>query len=137
MPFSKLTKIAESIGYYTWDIPENLVWLDSVSARLFDFDADYVAEGIPVEIVLEKIDEVTRRRIAKAIYDALVTREFYDQEYPVQHRDGKLCWLKVVGRVVAGADNEPLRAIGTIQDITRRRAMLIARRSRERLDVDN
>jgi PAS domain-containing protein len=109
------------LGYYTWDVVENIVVLDTVSSAIFDFPPEQSAMGIPIEGFLEKIDEVTRRRVAKAIFDCLTEHNFYDEEYPIHLDNGEIRWVKVLGRMVIDADNQPLRGIGTIRDITRER----------------
>ena len=37
------------IGYYTWSIGQNLVYLDAVASRLRDFSFEEASHGIPVE----------------------------------------------------------------------------------------
>jgi PAS domain-containing protein len=109
------------IGFYTWDVIENQLVMDRVCAELFELPPIDAAAGLTIEVFLDKIDEITRRRVAKAIHDCLVSGNFYDEEYPVILKNGNVRWVKVVGRFVLNAENEPLRGIGTTIDITARR----------------
>lgn len=106
------------VGFYAWDVIENHLVMDRVCAEIFELSPADAAMGLTIEVFLEKIDDITRRRVAKAIHDCLITGNFYDEEYPVLLRSGDVRWVKVVGRFVLSADNEPLHGIGTTTDIT-------------------
>ncbi len=49
-------------------------------------------------------------------------REFYQAEYRIRHQSGKWKWVLACGQVLEWAENgQPLRAVGTLMDITARR----------------
>lgn len=111
----------ERVGYYTWDVIENLVMMDYICAEIFEFPPCNARTGVPIEGFLEKVDEDTRARVAKEIYDALILGDYYETEYPIKIANGSLRWVHVVGRMIMDTDNTPLRSIGTMRDITTKR----------------
>ncbi|WP_419786161.1 PAS domain S-box protein [Pseudodesulfovibrio sp.] len=48
-------------------------------------------------------------------------REFFEQEVRMVHRDGRLLWMLVRGKVVEYYEGRPARMLGTMEDITERR----------------
>ena len=62
-----------------------------------------------------------RERYLRDGLPATSTPPRYDVEYRVRHRDGR--WLTVLeqGRLVGDADDRPVRVVGSVVDITRRR----------------
>lgn len=75
---------------------------------------------------------------APQVMAAMVTQrgaERMEMEYRLRHRDGSWRWMLDRGRVVEwDASGEPLRAVGTLLDVTeRRRAQLELERANERM----
>ncbi|TWC80684.1 hypothetical protein FB593_10673 [Rhizobium sp. SJZ105] len=50
------------VGYYTWNVGQNLVYLDAVAARLREFSEEKAARGIPVEDFIDQIESGSRAR---------------------------------------------------------------------------
>jgi len=111
-------------GYYSWDILENLVCLDRISAAIFEFSELEGAEGLPIEAFIEKIEPSNREKIAKAIHDCLLNGNRYHEEYPVMLKSGALRWVRVDGRMVYDEDGDPVRGIGSMMDVTVERLLV-------------
>lgn len=113
------------VGYYTWNVGPNLVYLDGVAAQLRDFSEEKAASGIPVEDIIAQIESGARARVAKAIYNSLTNGIFYDQQYRIKLKSGGFRWLRTTGRVLLDGDRIPLMAMGTVRDITARKILLM------------
>ncbi len=113
------------VGYYTWNVGQNLVYLDAVAAYLREFSLEEGAKGIPVEDFIAQIESRSRARVAEAVYNSLTNGVFYDQEYRIQLKSGGLRWLRTTGRVILDGDRVPIMAIGTVRDVTERKALLM------------
>jgi PAS domain-containing protein len=113
------------VGYYTWNIGQNLVYLDAVAAQLRDASVEEAARGIPVENFIAQIESGSRARVAKAVYNSLTDGMFYDQEYRIRLKSGDFRWLRTTGRVILDCDQIPIMAIGTVRDITARKVLLM------------
>ncbi|KJF75000.1 PAS domain-containing protein [Agrobacterium arsenijevicii] len=113
------------VGYYTWNIGQNLVYLDAVASRLRDVSTEEATGGIPVENFIAQIESGSRARVAKAVYNSLTNGAFYDQEYRIQLKSGGFRWLRTTGRVILDGDRLPMMAMGTVRDITARKVLLM------------
>lgn len=54
-------------GIFTWDIANNLLYVDSALAALFQLDPVVASRGLPIERFLEKVHVDDRPRLAKMI----------------------------------------------------------------------
>lgn len=113
------------VGYYTWSIGQNLVYLDAVAARLRDFSFDEASRGIPVEEVIARVEGSSRARVARAVHNSLMSGDFYDQEYRIELKAGGFRWLRTTGRVIHDHEGVPVMAMGTVRDVTARRTLLM------------
>ncbi|CUW99506.1 PAS domain-containing protein [Rhizobium pusense] len=113
------------VGYYTWNIGQNLVYLDAVAARLREVLPEKAARGIPVEDFIAQIESGSRARVAEAVYNSLTNGVFYDQEYRIQLTSGGFRWLRTTGRVILDSDRLPIMAMGTVRDISAGKLLLM------------
>lgn len=113
------------VGYYTWNIGQNLIYLDAVAARLREFSPEKAARGIPVEDFIAQIESGSRARVAKAVYNSLTNGVFYDQEYRIQLKSGGSRWLRTTGRVILDSDQLPIMAMGTVRDVSAGKILLM------------
>lgn len=113
------------VGYYTWNIGPDLVYLDAVASRLRDFSFDEASRGIPIEAFIAQVERVFRPRVAKAVHDSLINGDFYDQEYRIGLKSGGFRWLRTTGRVIHDTDGVPIMAMGTVRDISARKSLLM------------
>ncbi|KRA56541.1 PAS domain S-box protein [Agrobacterium sp. LC34] len=113
------------IGYYTWNIGQNLVYLDAVASRLRDFSFEEASHGIPVEAFIAQVEGSSRARVARAVHNSLTSGDFYDQEYRIGLKDGGFRWLRTTGRVIHDREVVPIMAMGTVRDVTARKVLLM------------
>ncbi|WP_286170464.1 MULTISPECIES: PAS domain-containing protein [Rhizobium/Agrobacterium group] len=113
------------VGYYSWNIGQNLIYLDAVAAHLREVSPDKAACGIPVEHFIAQIESGSRARVAKAVYNSLTNGVFYDQEYRIQLKAGGFRWLRTTGRVILDSDRIPIMAMGTVRDVSAGKVLLM------------
>lgn len=109
------------VGIWSWDIATNLTRWSEVTHVIYDllpheFTGDY-------ESFKSRIHPDDRPRVEQTIAAAVQgLRQDYHIEHRVVCRAGEVKWVEGRGRVVADPEGRPLRMIGTVLDITRRKA---------------
>ncbi|CDN53310.1 PAS domain-containing protein [Neorhizobium galegae bv. officinalis bv. officinalis str. HAMBI 1141] len=103
-----------SVGFYSWIVPENKVYGDQVIASIFGVSDQELAAGAPIERVIRYINEGDRQRVAKAIHDAIVTGFAYQENYRVTHPDGRRIDVAANGRCLRDAEGVPYIYSGTV-----------------------
>jgi PAS domain S-box-containing protein len=108
------------IGHYVFDVVAARWTSSEVLDELLGIDAEYPRD---VEGWLRLIVDGDRDGMATYLRDhVLFDRQPFDREYRiVRASDGAQRWLHGLGRLEFGEDGQPIRMLGTIQDITVRR----------------
>ncbi|MUZ62606.1 PAS domain-containing protein [Agrobacterium vitis] len=88
----------DSLGFYSWNVPENLVFGDDNFATFFGFDIPTLRQGLPIEAILERIDVDDRPRIAQAIHTAIVQGGLYQETYRILQPEGDALTVLASGR---------------------------------------
>ncbi len=115
----RLAQRAAHIGSWEWDVPsDRLTWSDEMFV-IFDED---LAEFIPTnQGVMDRIIEEDKP-VAQAAVDAALTVGIpFFVEYRIQDRAHNIKWVESKGEVTFDDQRRPLRAAGTVQDITARK----------------
>lgn len=113
------------VGYYTWNIGHNLVYLDAVASRLRDFSTEEAARGIPMQAFIAQLEAGAQAQVARAVHNVLTKGGFYDQEYRILLKSGGFRWLRTTGRIIQDDDGVPIMAMGTVRDVSARRMLLM------------
>ncbi len=103
-----------SIGFYSWNVPENRLYGDDVIAFIFGVSPAELAEGAPIERIIMRIAEEDRPRVAKAIHTAIVTGERYESEYQTIHLSGQTLRISANGCCLRDATGTPSIYTGTV-----------------------
>lgn len=115
---AKAQEIAH-LGSWDWNIvTDELAWSDEIY-RIFglmpqEFGATYGA-------FLERVHPEDRAAVQAAVDVALATQKPYSIEHRVVRPDGVERIVHERGDVTVGPDGEPVRMVGTVQDITDRK----------------
>ncbi|MBN3908848.1 MAG: PAS domain-containing protein [Nostoc sp. NMS1] len=124
----RLATTAAELGMWFWDITTNeLVWTEKCK-ELFglapEVEMDY-------ELFLNCIHPEDRQGLNEAIARCFQEKVEYDIEYRSLWSDGSIHWIAAKGRVFYNADDQPVRMMGTSQDITGRKEIENNLRQRE------
>ncbi len=119
---------------WDWDVTSDLVFTGPRFARIFGVDPTTFNPTMTLHNQLCHPDDFLR--VQQAFRDHVKEGAPYDVEYRLRHRAGHYVWVHSRGRIVSFDGDKPLRAIGTIIDITdRRKATEALHQSRESLKL--
>jgi PAS domain S-box-containing protein len=109
---------AARMGTWEWNIPADEVWLSENFASQYGLTSGSFAETSSAW--LQRVHPSDRDSVTYSINYARETKNTYYQEYRLQ-LDGKIRWVCSQGKLCCDADGNPVRMVGTIQDITIRK----------------
>ena len=109
---------AADLGYWAWDPRDDLMTLTPRVAAIFG-----VPEDQPItRTAIRNLVHPEEREIARKANERAMTEGVdYDMEYRVIRPDGATVWVATRGRVQKDPTGQPVRMLGVIQDITRRK----------------
>jgi PAS domain S-box-containing protein len=120
---TRLATEAADLGMWFWNISQNeLVWTDRCKA-MFGFAPTV---EMTYEIFLNALHPDDRDRTHAAVTRALEEKVEYDIEYRSLWSDGSLYWIAAKGRGFYDAAGQPIRMMGTAQNITERKQAELA-----------
>ncbi|PZQ60187.1 MAG: hypothetical protein DI570_14810 [Phenylobacterium zucineum] len=112
---------AHHIGIYDWHIPSGaLVWTGEMKAIL-GVDETGLTGQIEDHRALVHPDDIARLREEHAAALA-AGDETNHYQYRIRRPDGEIRWVEGAGRFIAGPDGRPERMVGTLMDVTERKA---------------
>jgi PAS domain S-box-containing protein len=124
-------RIAE-LGNWDWDVCRNTLWWSEQTYRLFGLTPHTF--GATYEAFLAAVHPEDRAAVRAAVDAALHTGAAYSLEHRIVLPDGSVRFVHERAETVRDESGRPLRMIGTVQDITARKAAEEAlRTSQERL----
>lgn len=104
------------IGNWTLDLAENrLVWSEEIF-RIFEIDSQQF--GASYEAFNEAVHPEDRAKVNEAYRTSLETRLPYNISHRLLMKDGRIKYVIERAETIYNAQGEPLRSIGTVQDIT-------------------
>lgn len=112
-----LLLVSDKVGFFTWDLEQDRNCGDHVMAALFDIDQDELSKGVPIDLILSRISDEDRPRLAKAVHEAITTGAFYAQKYVVSHRNGKKIAVSASGRCIRDLGGTPTHYAGFVTTV--------------------
>jgi diguanylate cyclase (GGDEF)-like protein/PAS domain S-box-containing protein len=108
------------LGGWDWDIVHgDLHWSDEIY-EIFGLSPE--GFGATYEAFLEAVHPDDRGRVRQAVKEALDRSKPYGIEHRIVRPDGLTRVVQEQGEVTFDADGRPIRMVGTVQDITGRKA---------------
>lgn len=129
----QLATTAAEVGMWFWDIPKDeLVWTEKCK-QLFGLPPD---TKITYQLFLNSLHPDDRQRTDAAVTLCLEENVEYNIEYRTVWADGNVRWIAAKGRSFHNTTGNPVKMMGTAQDITERKQIeeKLAR-SQERLEL--
>jgi diguanylate cyclase (GGDEF)-like protein/PAS domain S-box-containing protein len=109
------------LGGWEWDVQtDEISWSDEVY-RIYGLAPQSVVPSF--QRFMEVVHPDDRRLIEGVIDGALNAQRPYDLEHRISRPDGEVRWVHRRAEVVRGEGGEPLRMVGTVHDITERKAL--------------
>jgi diguanylate cyclase (GGDEF)-like protein/PAS domain S-box-containing protein len=107
------------IGSWEWDVRDNTaIWSEETHQV---FGVDNINSSEHKESFLDVVDANDRGRVEQALSDALSGLKKYDIEYRIWLADGSYKILHALAEVVRDEGGQPLKMLGTVQDVTERK----------------
>jgi diguanylate cyclase (GGDEF)-like protein/PAS domain S-box-containing protein len=107
------------IGSWEWDVCKNVASWSEETYHVFGVDSTHPGEHI--ESFLDIVDAKDRDRVEHALSEALNGHKKYDIEYRIWLTDGTYKILHALAEVVRDETGQPLKMLGTVQDVTERK----------------
>jgi PAS domain S-box-containing protein len=125
---------AMGAAIWDWDVASDLVSTGPRFSQIFGLDPSSQKPTMSLHNELCHPEDLPR--VLEAFRNHVTTGKPYDAEYRIRHSAGHYIWVHSRGRVVSYDGEKPTRVIGTMVDVTDRRAAIEAlRQSRESLEL--
>ncbi|HEY1024075.1 MAG TPA: PAS domain-containing sensor histidine kinase, partial [Sphingobacteriaceae bacterium] len=110
---------ASNLGVWDLDIPKDVITRNSRYDEIFG----YKDSNLPwnSEFLMEHIVPMDRERARMAVKKAYLRTGKLNAQARIKWPDGSLHWIHCIGTVYYNEKREPVRMLGTIQDITERK----------------
>ena len=120
------------LGHWELDVIGNkLTWSDEIY-KIFELDP--LTFNANYETFLEAIHPDDRDTVSKAYNSSVENRTPYKIDHRIQMTDGRVKYVHEHCKTYYNAEGKPLRSIGTVQDITKRKqAEEVLHKSQEKL----
>jgi PAS domain S-box-containing protein len=118
--FNEAQQVAH-IGSWEWAIARNRVtWSDELF-RIYGLEPQ--SHDVTFESYLERVHPEDRELVQETVARALAERRPFLFEHRIVLPDGGVRWTQSRGRVITDDMSEPLRMVGTAQDVTERKQL--------------
>ncbi|MDH5181475.1 MAG: response regulator [Gammaproteobacteria bacterium] len=113
-----------NIGTWDLDIESNrMIWSERIAPLLGYGNVEEWQNRKPCELFFDAILPEDRERVTHAIENCIAGRHNFDIEHRVIWSDGSIHWLLQRGDVIRDEQNAPIRMLGVVLDITRRKQL--------------
>jgi len=109
---------AGATGGWDWDISTKTLTGDARFAALMGIDPVGLAAGIATSMFFSSIFADDQKRIRLAVAAMLAGAEVFSKDYRLLKADGSTRWVHAKGRTVFNEQDEAIRFVGNLVDIT-------------------
>lgn len=113
-PFADIAQPAASMGFFTWSVPDNLLFADEVFGDIYEFSPDELRRGIPVEAILCRIAVEHRAEMAERIHATILSGIPSTSQYDVLCPSGTRRSVVAFGRCLHDIDLVPSFYTGAV-----------------------
>ena len=109
------------VGSWDWDISaDRVTWSDELY-RIYGLEPGAIE--VSLDSYLERVHPEDRAFVRERVESAYGDREPFVFEHRLLHPDGTVRWSLSRGRVVSDEHGNPVRMVGTAQDVTERKRL--------------
>jgi PAS domain S-box-containing protein len=117
----KLAMIGTNAGLWDWDLTQNRIyhspkWKEMLGYSEGEFD------NVEIKDIYALIHQEDIERVKKAVQDHLEDHIPYEIEYRIRKQDGGYDWFYDSGKALVDEHNKPVRMVGSILNITKRKS---------------
>ncbi|HLL39011.1 MAG TPA: PAS domain S-box protein, partial [Rubrobacteraceae bacterium] len=110
-----------NLGNFEWDTKTGRVWWSDETYRIYGYEPGKLAPTL--QTVTDVFHPEDRHLLRATIDNAFYEDKPHDFEHRVVRPDGEVRWIHRRVEIVRGEGEESLRLIGTVHDITERKAV--------------
>ncbi|PHR58555.1 MAG: hypothetical protein COA44_03700 [Arcobacter sp.] len=104
------------LGSWEWDIPNNIfIWSDEVFRIFGEVPQNF---QVNMQLLLQYIPKNERKLVNKTITEAIKNKSTYEIVHQIIRKDKSIAYVKEIGNAYYNNQDEAIRMIGTIHDIT-------------------
>ncbi len=126
---SEAQRIAQ-MGHWEQNLVTNELLWSQETFRLFGLPPDKTT--VTYKTFLNAIHPDDRENVQQALTPTIQQEQFYLPEFRIVRPNGTIRYIQAIGQVIFDATDQPIRLLGTLQDITRRKRLENALRDSER-----
>ncbi len=112
------------VGSLEWDIVQNKVWWSDELYQIYGYKREQFTPSF--EMFFEHIHPDDREYVKKNIEALLSQDKPYIVEYRIVLHDSSIRFIHAEAQLYRDVDGQPVRTIGTVQDITERKQLQLA-----------
>lgn len=109
------------VGNWELDLASNRLWWSDEIFRIFEVDSS--SFDVSYEAFIAVIHPDDREMVNSAYLNSLQNKTPYDIEHRLLLQDGRIKYVHERCETVYGSDGEPLRSVGTVQDVSDRKRL--------------
>jgi PAS domain-containing protein len=106
-----------SLGLFSWSLHNNRLVADAYYASIYGLDPSELAAGVEVEIIISRIVEEDRRRVAKQTHAAILSGDFGVLTFRV-NRGSDVRQVGSYGRCLRDEEGTPSIFTGAVVDLS-------------------
>lgn len=103
---------------WEWDIPARRLVADAKFAAITHQDPVALADGVSTDRFYVSIHPDDLKRVKLAVAGILAGSEVFSKEYRLLRNDGGYRWVHARGRTIFSENDEPMKFVGVLVDIT-------------------
>ncbi len=117
---SQLEMVLKSaaIGVWSWDIKQKKLFWDEQINKIFGVSGSYEGER---DYFISFIHPDERKKVSEELMISDMSETEINSEFRIVRPDGSIRFIQVIGEVHGDSENLPVKVIGVIHDITRKR----------------
>ncbi|SDH87396.1 PAS domain S-box protein [Desulfosporosinus hippei] len=109
---------ATGAGVWDYDLVNNRNYIDKRCKAILGYEENEITDELEEWRSRWYIEDSEKIAEAIRLCEEGKTDQF-DLEYRLQHKNGSYLWVRSIGRFIYNEQCEPIRAVGTISDITK------------------
>jgi PAS domain S-box-containing protein len=118
------TQKLAKLGHWEWDLVSNQLWCSEEVYKHLGFSNEL--SELTFEQFYQTLHLEDRLPVSRNIEQAIANKQPYAIEMRLVQPNGNVCYIQTFGKVICNQQNEPIRLLGTAQDITERKRAEIA-----------